>query len=107
MALRPKQGSQLQTGNGFYRIELNGSELGGHLVNAIHLLTVVTLLLLYLLFSCSVMLDCLRPHGLQMPGFPVLLHFPEFAQTHVYWVCDAIQPFHPVLSSSPPAFNLS
>ena len=39
MALRPKQGSQLQTGIGFYRIELNDSELGGHLVNAIHLLT--------------------------------------------------------------------
>ena len=39
MALRPKQGSQLQTGIGFYRRELNDSELGGHLVNAIHLLT--------------------------------------------------------------------
>ena len=27
-----------------------------------------------------------------MPGFPVLRHLPEFAQTHVHWVCDAIQP---------------
>ena len=27
--------------------------------------------------------------------------------THVHWVCDAIQPFHPLLSSSPPAFNIS
>ena len=34
-------------------------------------------------FSCSVMSDSLRPHGLQHPGFPVLHHLPEFAQTHV------------------------
>ena len=40
------------------------------------------------------------------PGFPVLHHLPEFAQTHVHWVGDAIQPFHP-LSPSPPTFNLS
>ena len=40
------------------------------------------------------------------PGFPVHHHLPEFAQTHVHWVCDAIQP-SPLLSSpSPPIFNL-
>ena len=32
---------------------------------------------------------------------------PEFAQTHVHRVSDAIQPSHPLSSSSPPAFNLS
>ena len=32
-----------------------------------------------------------------MPGFPVL-HKPEFAQTHVHWVGDAIQPSHPLSS---------
>ena len=32
---------------------------------------------------------------------------PESTQTHVHWVGDAIQPSHPVLSSSPPALNLS
>ena len=32
---------------------------------------------------------------------------PEPAQTHVHWVSDAIQPFHPLSSPSPPAFNLS
>ena len=32
---------------------------------------------------------------------------PEFAQIHVHWVGDAIQPSHPLLSPSPPAFNLS
>ena len=31
-----------------------------------------------------------------MPGFPVLYYLSEFAQTHVHWVSDAIQPFHPV-----------
>ena len=41
------------------------------------------------------------------PGFPVLHHPPEFAQTHVHWVGDAIQPSHPLSSPSPPAFNLS
>ena len=42
-----------------------------------------------------------------MPGFPVLHHLMELAQTHVHWVSDAIQPSHPLLSPSPPAFNLS
>ena len=31
------------------------------------------------------------------PGFPVLHCLPEFAQTHVHWVTDAIQPSHPLL----------
>ena len=39
--------------------------------------------------------------------FPVLHHLLELAQTHVYWVGDAIQPPHPLLFPSPPAFNLS
>ena len=40
-------------------------------------------------------------------GFPVLYHLPKLAQTHIYWISDAIQPSHPLLSPSPPAFNLS
>ena len=32
---------------------------------------------------------------------------PKFTQTHVHWVSDAVQPSHPLLSPSPPAFNLS
>ena len=40
------------------------------------------------------------------PGFPVLHHLPELAQTHVHWVDDAIQPSHPLSSLSPPALNL-
>ena len=35
-------------------------------------------------------MDCSKP------GFPVLHRLPEFAQTHVHWVCDAIQWSHPL-----------
>ena len=41
-----------------------------------------------------------------MPGFPVLHYLPEFAQTHVCWVGDAIQSSHSLLPPSPPALNL-
>ena len=41
------------------------------------------------------------------PGFPVHYQLPEPTQIHVHWVCDAIQPSHPLLSPSPPAFSLS
>ena len=41
------------------------------------------------------------------PGFPILHHLLEFAQTPVHGVGDAIQPSHPLLSPSPPALNLS
>ena len=44
------------------------------------------------------------PMDCSTPGFPVYL--PELAQTHVHWVGDAIQPPHPLLSPSPPAFIL-
>ena len=39
------------------------------------------------------------------PGFPVLHYLLEFAQTHVHWVNDTIQPSHPPLHPSPPALN--
>ena len=61
---------------------------------------------LLLLFSCPVMSVSLWPHGLQQPGLPVAPHLPEFAQVHVHCICDAIQPFHPLMPSSP-ALNLS
>ena len=41
------------------------------------------------------------------PGFPVHHQFLELAQTHVHLVSDTIQPSHPLLFPSPPAFNLS
>ena len=42
-----------------------------------------------------------------MPGLPVHHQLPESTQTHIHWVSDAIQPSHPLSSSSLPAFNLS
>ena len=58
-------------------------------------------------FSRPVMSDSLQLHGLHHPGLPVHHYLLEFTQTHVQWVGDAIQPTHPLLSSSPPAFNPS
>ena len=56
-------------------------------------------------FSCSVVSNSLRPCS--MPGLPVQYQLPEFTQTHVHWVSDAIEPSHPLLPPSPPAFDLS
>ena len=44
------------------------------------------------------MSDCLRPHESSMPGLPVHHQLPEFTQTHVHGVGDAIQPSHPLSS---------
>ena len=49
---------------------------------------------------CDIM-DC------STPGFPVLHYLPEFAQTHVHWVDDAIQSSNYLSPLSPPALNLS
>ena len=49
---------------------------------------------------CSVAKSCLTlcdPMDCGTPGFAVLHHLPEFAQTHVHWVSDAVQPSHPLL----------
>ena len=52
--------------------------------------------------SCLTLCD---PMDCSMPGFSVLSHLPVFAQIHVHWIGDAIQPFHP-LSPHSSAFNL-
>ena len=59
---------------------------------------------------CSVAQLCptlCDPMDCSMPGFPVLHHLPELAQTHVHWVSDATQPSCPLLFPSPLAFSLS
>ena len=58
-------------------------------------------------FSHSVMSDSLQPHESQHPGLPVHHQLPELTQTHVHRVSDAIQPYHPLSSPSPPVPNLS
>ena len=55
--------------------------------------------------SCPTLCD---PMNRSTPGLlPVHLQLPEFTQTHVHRVGDAIQPSHPLSSPSPPAPNLS
>ena len=48
-----------------------------------------------------------NPMNRSTPGLPVHHQLPEFTQTHVHRVGDAIQPSHPLSSSSPPALNPS
>ena len=54
--------------------------------------------------SCLTLCD---PMNHSTPGLPVHHQLPEFTQTHVHRVGDAIQPSHPLSSSSPPAPNPS
>ena len=54
--------------------------------------------------SCLILCD---PMDCSMPGLPVHHQLPEFIQTHVHWVVDAIQTSHSLLYPSPLAFNLS
>ena len=53
---------------------------------------------------CPILCD---PMDCSTPGLPIQHQLPEFTQTHVHWVGEAIQPSHPLSSPSPPAFNLS
>ena len=45
------------------------------------------------------------PMNYSTPGLPVHHQLPEFTQTHVHWVSDAIQPSHPLSSTCPPVPN--
>ena len=62
---------------------------------------------------CSVAKLCPTLWIHELPCFPVLYYLPQFAQTHVHWIGDAIQPSYPLSSPSlpsshsPRAFNLS
>ena len=54
--------------------------------------------------SCPTLCD---PMNCSTPGLPVHHHLPEFTQTHIHRVHDAIQPSHPRSSPSPPVPNPS
>ena len=54
--------------------------------------------------SCLILCD---PMNHSTPGLPFHHQLPEFTQTHVHRVGDAIQPSHPLSSPSPPAPNPS
>ena len=64
----------------------------------------------YLIFAVVQSLSrvwLLRPYGWQHARLPCPSLSLEFAQTHVHWVDDAIQPSHPQGPASPPSLNLS
>ena len=87
----------------------SGARQPGFMLHVLVLGFVVHFLTLCLQFSsvaqpCPTLSD---PMNRSMPGLPVHHHLPEFTQTHVHRVCDAIQPSHPLSSPSPPAPNLS
>ena len=54
--------------------------------------------------SCPTLCD---PMNRSTPGLPVHHQLPEFTETHVHRVSDAIQPSHPLSSPSPPVPNRS
>ena len=54
--------------------------------------------------SCPTLFDTMN---CSTPGLPVHHQLPEFTQTHIHWVGDAIQPSHPLSSPSPPDPNPS
>ena len=62
------------------------------------------------MYVCIVVQSCptlYNPINYSTPGLPVLHYVPEFAQTHVHLISDAIQPSYPLLPPSPHAFSLS
>ena len=72
----------------------------------------MALLAAVLVLTCfsSVAKSCLAvcdPIDYSTPHSSVLHYLPEFAQIHVHWVTDAIQPPHPLSPPSPFAFSLS
>ena len=71
---------------------------------SIHLLWTLRLLPVSL-FSCLVVSDSLWPTDCNTPGFPVHHQLLELARAHIHWISDAIQPFYPLSSPSPPSFN--
>ena len=52
--------------------------------------------------SCPTFCD---PMNCSMPGLPIHHQLPEFTQTNIHWVSDAIKPSHPLLSPSCPALQ--
>ena len=81
---------------GFFRCCHGNHQLSGHwFVCSVQFSSVAR--------SCPTLCD---PMDCSTPVLPVHHQLPEFIQTHVHWVGDAIKPSYPLLSPSPPAFNL-
>ena len=74
------------------------------------ILSIIMSIFSFMSFSSVQLLSHVRlcdPMNRSTLGLAVHHQLPEFTQTHVHWVGDAIQPSHPLSSPSPPALNLS
>ena len=85
--------------NGFFCLSYNllvylVSQTLVFLISGIGLIPYIFHTYMLMSFSCVQLCD---PMNCSMPGFPVFHYLPEFAQTHVHWVGDAIQP-HSILT---------
>ena len=67
------------------------------------LFSVLSMCVCFVTKLCPTLCD---PMNCSTLGFPVFYYLPKFAQIHVHWVSDAIQPSHPLLPPSPFALNL-
>ena len=76
-----------------------GTDFSG-LESWLHYLLVLSVQFSSVSQSCPTLCD---PMNRSTPGLPVHHQLPEFTETHVHRVGDAIQPSHPLLSPSPPA----
>ena len=86
------------------------SETPGNLCACVCVCMYIYIYKIYNQFSlhlCPSVVSLCDPMDCSMPGLPVHHQLPEFTQTHVHWVSDAIQPSHHLSSPSPPTFNLS
>ena len=94
----------------FYSSPLSTFKLGYLILGMWSCKIIFWILTLYSVQFSSVAQSCptLRdPVNRSTPGLPVHHQLPEFTQTHVHRVSNAIQPSHPLLSPSPPAPNPS
>ena len=85
---------------------MNGGRTGSNSVS----MSQISMQLLRLVQFSSVAQSYLAlcdPMNRSTPGLPVHHQLPEFTETHVHRVGDAIQPSHPLSSPSPPALNPS
>ena len=74
------------------------------IINNVYLSVFINISISSVAQSCPTLCN---PMNRSTPGLPVHHQLPESTQTHVHWVGDAIQPFHPPLSPSLLASNLS
>ena len=95
-----------------FKGQLNLTHTHTHTHTHIYIYIYIYIVVKYIWYicCCSVTKSCLTlgdPMDCSKPGFPVLHYLPKFAQIHVHWVSDVIQPSHPLSPTFPPALNLS